>query len=322
MKNISISQLSNAELWNQTAQLAIEIRNKEVLFLDHLREIERRELHKLRGYGSLHEYLVDELKYSDGSAHRRIKSMQLVRDLPEVKRKLETGELSLSAASRVQVFFNQQFQEDKTYSLEEKKDLLELVQGKSYRETETILAVKSGGELPKPDRVKPLSEEKVELRLTISKECMEQLDVLRDLLAHQLSGGGYGEVLEMITQLAVQKLDPAQKKTRAPQKQEEKTPEIASTASAPKLIENSRYIPSTVKKQLWLHAQGHCQYRDPLTGHRCTSKFALQVDHRLPFARNGSNALENLQLLCSSHHRSKTIRDFGAKKISSYWNYF
>ena len=172
--------------------------------------------------------------------------------------------------------------------------MVELVQGKSYRETETILAVKSGGELPKPDRVKPLSEEKVELRLTISKKCMEQLDALRDLLAHQLSCGGYGEVLEKITQLAVQKLDPAQKKTRAPQKQEEKVPEAA---SAPKLIptptENSRYIPSTVKKQLWLHARGHCQYQDPLTGHRCTSKFALQVDHKQPFARNGTKKMNH-----------------------------
>ncbi len=314
MQNISITHLSNSELWNQAAKLAAEIKIKEVLFLDYLREIERRELHKLRGYGSLHEYLVGELKYSDGSAHRRIKSMQLVRDIPEVKQKLETGELSLSAASRVQVFFTQQSQEDKIYSLEEKKDLVELVQGKSYRETETILAEKSGGELPKPDRVKPLSEEKVELRLTISKECMEQLDALRDLLAHQLSGGGYGEVLEKITQLAVQKLDPAQKKVRAPQKQEEKAPEAASTASAPK-----RYIPTTVKKQLWLHAQGHCQYRDPLTGHRCTSKFALQVDHRHPFAKNGSSELENLQLLCSSHHRSKTVQDYGVKKMNHYW---
>ncbi len=326
MQIISITQLSNTELWNQAAKLAAEIKIKEVLFLDYLREIERRELHKLRGYSSLHEYLVDELKYSDGAAHRRIKSMQLVRDLPEVKQKLETGELSLSAASRVQVFFNQQSQVDKTYSLEEKKDLVELVQGKSYRETETILAVKSGGELPKLDRVKPLSEEKVELRLTISKECLEQLDALSDLLAHQLSGGGYGEVLEKITQIAVQKLDPAQKKTRTPQKQEEKAPEAASTASAPKLIpaptESSRYIPATVKKQLWLHARGHCQYHDPLTGHHCTSKFALQVDHKHPFARNGSNELENLQLLCSAHHRSKTLQDYGAKKMSTYWKKF
>ena len=105
MKNATFSQLSNTELWNQTALLATEIRNKEVLFLDYLREIERRELHKLRGYGSLHEYLVDELKYSDGAAHRRIKSMQLVRDLPEVKQKLETGELSLSRCKSSSSFF-------------------------------------------------------------------------------------------------------------------------------------------------------------------------------------------------------------------------
>ncbi len=141
---------------------------------------------------------------------------------------------------------------------------------------------------------------------------MEQLDALRDLLAHQLSGGGYGEVMEKITQIAIQKLDPAQKKVRGNSKPilDETRMDSAQTGSiksasenststafplhhapgpcfrtvgylaparysAPKLIptpiENSRYIPSTVKKQLWLNAKGHCQYRDPLTGHRCTS---------------------------------------------------
>ena len=81
---------------------------------------------ELRGYGSLHEYLVDELKCSDGAAHRRIKSMQPF-VICEVKRaRLEN--FRFRAQVEFKVFSRNQ---ENKVSCEEKKDLVELVQGKS-----------------------------------------------------------------------------------------------------------------------------------------------------------------------------------------------
>src|SRR5690606_13044895 len=59
-----------------------------------------------RGYPSLHEFLVKELQYSDGAAHRRISAMRLVGDVPEAKESIASGALPLTTASQVQNFFH------------------------------------------------------------------------------------------------------------------------------------------------------------------------------------------------------------------------
>ena len=52
--------------------------------------------------------LSEELGYSEGAAYRRIKAMKLCCALPETANRLQSGRLSLSAASQLQVFFEKQ----------------------------------------------------------------------------------------------------------------------------------------------------------------------------------------------------------------------
>ncbi len=67
-----IRQLKDSELLAQTKALAQTERDVLTNVLRHLKEIERRKLFCDLGYGSLFEYVVNELKYSEtGHASRR-----------------------------------------------------------------------------------------------------------------------------------------------------------------------------------------------------------------------------------------------------------
>lgn len=59
--------------------------------LEMLKEVEERRLFAKRGYSSLYQFCIEYLGYSEGAAHRRISSMRLMKDVPEVRTKIESG---------------------------------------------------------------------------------------------------------------------------------------------------------------------------------------------------------------------------------------
>ena len=73
--------------------------------LDHLREIEARRLYLRRGYSSLFDYTVRELRYTEAAAWRRIKAMRLCRETRGVRERLQDGSLNLSNAALLQNSF-------------------------------------------------------------------------------------------------------------------------------------------------------------------------------------------------------------------------
>ena len=119
-QSFTIKQLSNKELLSHTKLLVQKERNIHIQVLRHLAEIDSRKLFFKQGFFSLFDYAVRELGYSEGAAYRRIKAMKLCRELPETANRLQSGKLSLSAASQLQVFFEKQ---DKKIKEEKKKAL-------------------------------------------------------------------------------------------------------------------------------------------------------------------------------------------------------
>ena len=159
-QSFTIKQLSNKELLSHTKLLVQKERSIHIQVLRHFAEIDSRKLFFKKGFFSLFDYAVRELGYSEGAAYRRIKAMKLCCALPETANRLQSGRLSLSAASQLQVFFEKQ---DKKIKEEAKKALsLKSYEGK-------ISVNESGGQ-------KKSGEEQILIKTPNTKEHLKIAD--------------------------------------------------------------------------------------------------------------------------------------------------
>ena len=333
-QSFTIKQLSNKELLSHTKLLVQKERNIHIKVLRHLAEIDSRKLFFRQGFFSLFDYAVRELGYSEGAAYRRIKAMKLCRELPETANRLQSGRLSLSAASQLQVFFekqdkkvsqNEEFKENlesqKFLSQEEKESLVERAEGCSTRATEKLLseADPSLSPLTKREKVRFLGKGKVEIKVIIDEKCHKELETLKNLLSHRNPKLSYGELISILSKEALKKHDPRRKNTR-PKKEEKiqenpsvkkqefknRSVELAATF-APKprhtIKKISRFIPSYLRKYVWERDGSQCTYVHHETKRRCASRHLLQIDHIQPFALGGRSEKENLRLLCAGHNQ-------------------
>ena len=99
------STLGDEQLLDQTRRLAANQRGLEVHILDHLDEIDRRNLALRRGFSSLFDYAVRELRFTDAAAQRRIQTMRLCRRHGWVRAMLQSGELSVTSAAQLETAF-------------------------------------------------------------------------------------------------------------------------------------------------------------------------------------------------------------------------
>ncbi len=101
----TVATLPDYLLLSQTRQLARHEQALQILVLDHLCEIQARQLYLTRGYGSLFDYVVRELGYTAAAAWRRIKAMRLSTQIGVAGELLRDGSLALSNAAQLQNLF-------------------------------------------------------------------------------------------------------------------------------------------------------------------------------------------------------------------------
>lgn len=148
-----IQKLKDEELLIATHKAVHEERMQTLKVIEHLEEIYARRLHLRKGYGSFQAFLVGEKLYNEGCAHRRVSAMKLVQELPAARMALADGSLSLSTASVVQNFFKtERTDHKKSYSIEEKRQILEKVARASVKECSAVLSkVSPTYAAPKPE---------------------------------------------------------------------------------------------------------------------------------------------------------------------------
>ncbi len=93
---MKLKNISDSELHDGNIETAREEREVLTRMLHRLREIERRRLYSKFKCKSLFDYAVIYLKYSSDQADRRIKAMRLLRDIPEIEEKINSGALNLT----------------------------------------------------------------------------------------------------------------------------------------------------------------------------------------------------------------------------------
>lgn len=183
---MDLKDLSDDILLNQIQKLCQEERRTLSLILHHLREIDRRRLYADLKYPSLFEYTVKELGYSEDQVYRRIAAMRMLREIPEIEEKINSGVLNLSHLGLVNNFFNKEKQlAQKEFTKSEKIEILEKLSNHSAKEAEKIVLSLSTNPLQmRNERERTLSDELVELNFIISGRVRDKIQKLKGLLAH------------------------------------------------------------------------------------------------------------------------------------------
>ncbi len=288
---MNLSKLSDNEIETNLKDKAHEERKLTIEVISLLEEVDRRKIFLRRGFGSLIEYCVKELKYSESSAYRRISAMRVVRDVPEVARSIESGALNLMNVAQAQTYFKSEAK-FKVIDAKEKRGLLAKLENKSARETEKIILELAPQSVPR-ESVRQVTANITRLTLILSEEAVAKLDKLKDLLSHKMPNASYGELIEEISNLALKRLDLLRTAT----------PALVSSRPTQK---RGRYVPTHIRRAVWQKSSGQCSYSDPSTGKRCESTRFLEIDHKKAFSKGGETAIGNLQLLCDAHNRWKS----------------
>ena len=178
-----LQKLSDAELLFDTLEAIKAEREATSVVVKYFREISARELYLKHACSSLFQFATEKLGYCAASAQARINAMELIVALPAVEKKIESGELSLTAAAKVQSFFRAEKKAKKVYSEKEKLEVVQVCLSKSTREVERELASRNP-EVVRIESVKPVGRDSFELRVTISGELELKIRKLKGLLAH------------------------------------------------------------------------------------------------------------------------------------------
>ena len=319
LKNLTVLELDAAALKSaKNERLAL------IDVLEHLMEVDRRKSFSPR-FESLDAYAVGFLGYDSKSAWRRVSALRLMQEVPEIAPAIENGKLDLTKIVLAQTHFrneakaNRKLPEtEKTISflpveegaprssltMAEKVEVLNCMMEQTSREAQRTLISKSSApeKLERPESVKPLAGCSNEVRLVLSDEDLALVRELSGLLAHKIPNASFGEVVssalrEAVTAIKKQRSGENKKRRAAGEPPRSETP-------GP---EDKRQPSASLKREIWNRDQGKCEI--------CESRFALEYDHRIPFAMGGKTTLENLRLLCRNCNQRESIKKIGPPKF-------
>lgn len=289
-----MKNLTNEELLNELRH-AVKVERKSIAeVLHYLAEVEARRLHLERGYSSLWEFATKYLGYSENEAYARIQAMRLMREVPAAEKDFQEGKISLTVAAGVKSAFTQENKKRKEKNeaplrAEEKQKIFDEVKGKSKREAEKVFANHFG------DQRNDALEKWV---IHATPDMVKMLEELKSFYAHRNFEGDISKLFQILLEVTLKE----EKKKRM---------EEPAGASAKPSRPGSRHIPRRVRREVWRRSNHECAYIDPVTGRKCDSKHALEVDHIYEWSRGGTHDPENLRLLCSAHNKFRNFANTG-----------
>jgi hypothetical protein len=287
---MNLTEKTELEVVNELIGYVKKGREIETTILHYLLEVERRKIFLARGFPSLFEFCLKVLGYSENEAFPRIQAMRLMRDVPVVEAKIDSGKLTMSVAAKAQACFRREAKKRKV-SRDEKQLVIDDLCGMSLRKAEKKLASLYPGEAA-PEKIRPVSDNSNRIEFSVSDEVLAKFNRLMDLMAHKNFDRRLDVFFEQLADMALEKLEPHDAPIRV----------------APKVKSGTRYIPASTQRTVKSHAMRGCNYIDPVSGRRCGARHGLQIDHIKELARGGDNSPGNLQLLCTAHNKFKSSR--------------
>jgi len=243
-----------------------------------LQEIESCRGYRELGFKSLFEYGVSSLGLSEAVTYSLITVARKSRQVPMLQEKIRSGDITLSNARRIAPVLTAETQEK----------WLDAASTLSKRELEKEIA-RENPNLAITERVKPVTQERLELRLGISEKLHQELKRAQEIVSSKTKKpASLEETLEALAALFLQKEDPVEKARRA---------RPARKVSDPK----KREIPAALRHLVRLRDQDQCTHVQD--GKRCEDRKWLDIHHIRPVSEGGPTMLENLTTLCRGHHQ-------------------
>ncbi len=338
MSAIAPALLDAATLARRLVDLAREERSVQVEFLLHLSEFDRREAWLEAGYGSLWDWCLKVLHLREGAAWRRIRAMRVLRRLPGLAEALRDGRLCLTTVGLLDPVLTEENAEalvaraafktkaevevlvvslrpcpapkDGLRRLPERQAAAIVLPSPSPSPSPTPAPAPAPTSAPTPTRptVRPVAADTWSLRVTVDADLKRDLDQLTELLSHMVPNGDLTAVLREAVRCAIEKhgtrkgaVAPARRRARAAM-------DDPSPATQRKPVRAP--ISAEVRREIWQRDEGRCAWVGP-DGHRCGSRWQVEVDHVEAAARGGPPTVENLRLACRAHNRLHAEETFG-----------
>ena len=290
MDELNIKQnLKDNEVLERVIELSQTERKTQGLFLLYLAEIERRQIHAVLGYSSLFRFCTEHLKYSEGSALKRIQAARAGNKFPQILEYIKNGEMTLKVVSLLSPYLK--------YG--EGIKPIPLSRNKTTREVEKLIAA----HFPKADKddeirrqkIETLSERRVHISFSADEELAKKVERAKQLLSNKYPQLRLEHVFNEALDVLLDKIDPL----KQPSKE---------TTSPP--APTSRYIPKSVNLDVWKRDDAQCTYTSP-EGKTCGARVYLQRDHIKPFGMGGTSTADNLTLVCKTHNLLLARQSYG-----------
>ena len=141
----------------------------QILYL--INEAHARRLYASAGFSTPFEWLTKEFGYSAAAAMRRPDSARALREVPSIEKKIETGEVNLTNLAKAQsVIRNEEKRTGERMDDLERKKTFELIENRSSREAEALLAQAFSETGPiKSESIRTINETEVRVQVTLTK---------------------------------------------------------------------------------------------------------------------------------------------------------
>lgn len=292
MSHTCLEQLSDDALVLEVKRLACSERRATAALIRSLIEFDARRLYLSEGCSSLFTYCTQVLHLSEGGAYNRIEAARAARKFPMVLDALEEGSITLTTIRLLGPHLTEG----------NHRSVLAAVHRQSKREVERMVAELN----PKsdaaslirtvPDTVSPLAPGRYQLRVSISQDTYEKLLRAQDLLRHTKTHGDLPTVIDRGVTMLLQHLE------------RRRFAESRSPRTSCQLNVRSRYIPATVRREVWRRDRGQCAFVG--VAGRCAERGFLEFHHVDPYALGGPSTVENIQLRCRAHNQHEANERF------------
>ena len=284
------------EIHKKALEVARRFKRAEADLISVLQEVESARVFVKLGFTSLFTYCVQALGLSESVAANFIVVARKAREVPVLQAAIESGILSVSKARKITpvlTFANQ----------EEWIEKAKLLPTRKLEEEVARVAPKEAT----PERIKFVSEDRVELRLGLSKATKEKLKRVQDLESRRTARSvSIEETLEAMLDVYLQSKDPIKRAERVLKRKtnpiENNAPACVTGQVERREAGKRKPIPAVIRHQALLRDEGRCVHLDE-QGERCENRRWVDLHHILPRSLGGADTVENLAALCSAHHR-------------------